>query len=68
MSMKTNEQDEPKTVHAHHGMLFISCGRLSKNGSHGLIFDYLVPRWWNCLGRVRRGNFIGGGMSLGGGI
>ena len=29
------------------------------------MFGCLVPTWWNCLGRIRRCGFIGGGMLLG---
>lgn len=29
------------------------------------IFEYLVPSWWNSLGRARRYGLIGRGMSLG---
>ena len=30
------------------------------------MFDYLVPIWWNCLGRVRRCGCIRGGLVAGG--
>ena len=32
------------------------------------MFEYLVPHWWNCLGRVRRYDLVGVGMSLGAGF
>jgi hypothetical protein len=28
------------------------------------MFEYLVPSWWNCLGRIRGCGFVGEGMSL----
>jgi len=28
------------------------------------IFEYLAPRWWDYLGRIRRSGLIGGGVSL----
>lgn len=24
------------------------------------VFEYLIPSWWNCLGRVRRRDFVCG--------
>ena len=30
------------------------CGGLNENGPHRLMFKYLVPSWWNYLGRIRR--------------
>jgi hypothetical protein len=29
------------------------------------VFGYLVPSWWNCLGRIRRCNLVRGGESFG---
>jgi hypothetical protein len=29
------------------------------------ICEYLIPNWWNCLGRLRRCGLAGGGVSLG---
>jgi hypothetical protein len=29
------------------------------------MLEYLVHRWWNCLGRIRRCGPVGGGVSLG---
>ena len=28
------------------------------------ILEYLVPSWWNCLGRIRRRGLAGGGVAL----
>lgn len=27
--------------------------------SHRFMFEYLVPGWWNCLGRIRKCDFVG---------
>jgi hypothetical protein len=44
------------------------CDGLNENSLHRLcIFEYLVPSWWNCLGRIRRYGLVGG-MLLGGGV
>lgn len=41
------------------------CGDLNKNGPHRLIyFECLVSSSWNCLGRTRGCDFVGGNMSL----
>lgn len=32
---------------------------------HRLMFEYLVPSWWNHLGRIPRDGLVGGGVSLG---
>jgi hypothetical protein len=29
------------------------------------MFEYLVPSWWDCLGRIRRCGLLGGGVLLG---
>lgn len=29
------------------------------------MFEYLVSTWWNCLGRIRRCDLVGGSVSLG---
>ena len=29
-----------------------------------LIFEYLVPSWWTCSGRIMRSSLVGGSMSL----
>jgi hypothetical protein len=29
-----------------------------------LMFEYLVPSWWNCLGKIRRCGLIRGGIGL----
>ena len=29
------------------------------------MLGYVVLRWWNCLGRIRRGGLVGGGVSFG---
>lgn len=31
-----------------------SCGGQNKNCPHRFMFGYSVPRWWNCLIRIRR--------------
>ena len=43
-----------------------SCG-LNENDPHRLMFEYLFPSWWNCLGRIRC-VFVEQGISLGGGL
>ena len=30
--------------------------------------QFLIPRWWNCLVRIRRYGFVEGGVSLGTGF
>jgi hypothetical protein len=37
-------------------------------GPIGSIFECLVHSWWNCLRRIRRLGFVGGGMSWGMGV
>lgn len=39
--------------------------RMTSIGSH---FEALVPSWWNCLGRTRKCDLVGEGMSLGTGF
>lgn len=43
------------------GLLFhTSCSCSNENGPHRLMFEYLVPVWWNCFGRIRKYSLIGG--------
>lgn len=28
-------------------------GSLNENDSHGLVFEYLLPSWWDYLGRIQ---------------
>ena len=47
----------------HDKNLYALCGDLNENGPDRP-FEYLVPEYWNSLGRIRRCGLVGEGMSL----
>ena len=43
----------------------VECRGLNENGLYRLMFECLVPSWWNCLGRIGRCGLRERGVSLG---
>jgi hypothetical protein len=52
LTMKTNEE--------------VVCGILNELSAIFLALEYTVPSLWHCLGRIRRCDFAGRHVSLGG--
>lgn len=42
-----------------------SCRGLDESDPHSLMVEYLDLSSWNCLERIKRYSFVGGGTSLG---
>lgn len=43
-----------------------TCDALNGNDSHRLMNEDLVPNGWDCLGRIKRCDVVGGGLPWGG--